>query len=354
MKKKLVFVKKFISMFSITLQKRKVLKKILIIRFSSIGDIILTTPVIRALKTQINCRLHILTKEKFSVLFATSPYVDQIHTFCDKLEEIIPDLRAENFDFVVDLHKNLRSFRIKRALKVPSASFSKANPEKWLMVNLKIDRLPKEHIVDRYFQAVQSFGIKNDRKGLDYFIPEKDFIDLNEYPLLKKKPFIAFSIGGRHHTKLFPVQKVVAVIDRLQQPVVLLGGNEDRETAEQIKELCSHDGIMNACGQLNLHQSASLIRQSALVITNDTGLMHIAAAFKKPVISIWGNTIPEFGMYPYEPDEEQKVVIAQVKDLKCRPCGKIGFKKCPKGHFKCMMNQDEDFIVGEANRLLSL
>ncbi len=341
-------------MFSLTLQKRKVLKKILVIRFSSIGDIILTTPVIRSLKTQINCELHILTKEKYSMLFATSPYVDQMHTFRDKLDEIIPDLRMENFDFVVDLHKNLRSFQIKRVLKVPSASFSKANREKWLLVNLKINRLPKVHIVDRYFQAVQSLGVKNDGKGLDYFIPEKDFIDLNEYPLLKKKPFIAFAIGGMHYTKLFPVQKVVAVIDGLKQPVVLLGGNEDRATAEHIKELCSHDGIMNACGQLNLHQSASLLRQSALVITNDTGLMHIAAAFEKPVISIWGNTIPEFGMYPYEPGEEQKVVIAQVENLKCRPCSKIGFKKCPKGHFKCMMNQDEDFIIREANRLLSL
>lgn len=330
------------------------MKKILVIRFSSIGDIILTTPLIRALKTQINCQLHVLTKEKYSLLFATSPYVDQIHTFHNKLNEIIPDLRTEGFDFVVDLHKNLRSFQVKRALKVASASFPKANPEKWLMVNLKINRLPKKHIVDRYFQAVISLGVKNDGKGLDYFIPEKDFIDLNEYPLLKKKPFVAFAIGGRHYTKLFPVQKVVAVIDQLQQPVVLLGGNEDRETAEQIKGLCTHDGVMNACGQLNLHQSASLVRQSALVITNDTGLMHIAAAFKKPIISIWGNTIPEFGMYPYEPDEEQKVVMVQVKDLKCRPCSKIGFKKCPKGHFKCMMNQDENFIVREAKRLLSL
>ncbi len=341
-------------MISLTLQKRKVLKKILVIRFSSIGDIVLTTPIIRVLKTQTNCQLHVLTKEKYRMLFATSPYVDQIHTFHKKLNEVIPNLRDKNFDYVVDLHKNLRSYQVKRALKVPSSSFPKANPEKWLMVNLKINRLPKEHIVERYFQAVQSLGVKNDGKGLDYFIPEKDFVDLNDYPLLKKKPFIAFVLGGQYYTKLFPVQKAVAVIDRLQQPVVLLGGKEDCEKAEQIKELCLHDGILNACGQINLHQSSSLIRQSALVITNDTGLMHIAAAFKKPVISIWGNTIPEFGMYPYEPDEDQKVVKAQVKDLKCRPCSKIGYKKCPKGHFKCMMDQDEDFIVREAQRLLSL
>lgn len=330
------------------------MKKILLIRFSSIGDIVLTTPVIRALKTQLNCQIHILTKETYRSIFDTSPYVDLVHAFREKLDEVIPQLRREDFDFIVDLHKNLRSLQIKRALKKPSASFPKVNIEKWLMVNFKINRLPQQHIVDRYFQAVESLGVKNDGKGLDYFIPEKNYADLNDYPLLKKKPFVAFAVGGKHYTKIFPAQKSAAIISRLQHPVVLLGGKEDRETAEQIKELCSHDRVMNACGRLNLHQSSSLIRQAALVITNDTGLMHIAAAFKKPVIGIWGNTIPEFGMYPYEPGEEYKVVIAQVENLKCRPCSKIGYKKCPKGHFKCMMNQDEDFIVQEAQRLLSL
>ncbi len=330
------------------------MKKILIIRFSSIGDIVLTTPVIRALKIQTGCELHLLTKERYKMILESSPYVDKIHVFRTKLTEVIPDLRAENFDFVVDLHKNIRSFRIKKALKIPTASFPKINPEKWLMVNLKINRLPKEHIVDRYFQAVKSFDVRNDKKGLDYFIPENGFVDLNEYPLLGKKPFIAFAIGGQHFTKIFPAHKVAAVIDKLKQPVVLLGGKEDDKRGEEIKSLCSYDGILNACGRVSLHQSASLIRQSALVISNDTGLMHIASAFKKPVISIWGNTIPEFGMAPYEPGEEDKIVFAQVENLKCRPCSKIGFKKCPKGHFKCMINQNEDFIVGEAQRLLAL
>ncbi len=330
------------------------MKKILIIRFSSIGDIVLTTPVIRALKTQLNSTIHVLTKEKYKMIFQDSPYVDKIHSFAEKLEEIITELRAEQFDFIIDLHKNIRSFQVKRALKVPSASFPKTNKEKWLMVNLKINRLPKKHIVDRYFEAGKSFNIKNDGKGLDYFIPEKYFVNLDEYPLLKHKPFVAFAIGGQHFTKIFPAHKVASVIDKLRQPVVLLGGKEDYKKGEEIRTLCAHSGIMNACGQLNLHQSASLVRQSALVISNDTGLMHIAAAFKKPVISIWGNTIPEFGMAPYEPGEEHKVVIAQVPNLACRPCSKIGYKKCPKKHFKCMVNQDEDFIVREARRLLAL
>ncbi len=330
------------------------MKKILVIRFSSIGDIVLTTPVIRGLKSQINSEVHFLTKEKYKSLFAASPYVDKVHTLGEKLDEVLDLLKKENFDFVVDLHKNIRSFRVKQALKKPSATFSKANTQKWLMVNFKIDRLPKMHIVDRYFEAVAPLGVKNDGKGLDYFIPEKDYVDLENYPLLKKQKYIAFAIGGQHFTKIFPSEKVASVINRISLPVVLLGGTEDAAKGEEIKQLSEHERILNACGKLNLHQSASLIRQSALVISNDTGLMHIAAAFEKPVISIWGNTIPAFGMYPYEPGEEHKVVMAQVSGLKCRPCSKIGYDKCPKGHFRCMTEQDEDFIVSEAERLLAI
>jgi ADP-heptose:LPS heptosyltransferase len=330
------------------------LRKILVIRFSSIGDIVLTTPVIRALKTQTKAEIHFLTKEKYNVILAENPYIDKIHLLKENFSETLTELRRENFDFIVDLHKNLRSFRIKQGLRKPSASFPKANPQKWLMVNFKINKLPENHIVDRYFEAARSLNVNNDGKGLDYFIPEKDFVELKDFPLLKKQKFIAFVIGGRHNTKIFPPDKAAAVINRLNYPVVLIGAKEDESRARQIKESCTHDRVLNACGKLNLNQSASLIRQAGLVITNDTGLMHIAAAFKKPVISIWGNTIPEFGMYPYEPGEEYKVVLAQVEGLKCRPCSKLGYDKCPKNHFRCMKEQDEEFIVSEAQRLMSL
>lgn len=327
------------------------MKKILLIRFSSIGDIVLTTPVIRAIKTQSDCELHVLTKKSYLSLFLSNPYVDTVHSFDKKLEEVIPALHRESFDFVVDLQKNLRSLRIKRALKKPAASFPKLNKEKWLLVNLNINRLPQKHIVDRYFQAVEQLNIINDRKGLDYFIPEDSFVNLNKYPPLKENAFVGFVIGGQHQTKMLPIEKAVSIIRQLPWPVVLLGGAEDRPSGEKIKQLCNKQDILNACGQLSLHQSASLVHQAGLIITNDTGLMHIAAAFKKPVISIWGNTVPEFGMYPYEPDTSERVVLAEVNGLKCRPCSKIGHQKCPKGHFKCMLLQDEDFIVREARRL---
>jgi ADP-heptose:LPS heptosyltransferase len=100
--------------------------------------------------------------------------------------------------------------------------------------------------------------------------------------------------------------------------------------------LASKQKVHNTCGDYTIHQSASIVRQSALVITNDTGLMHIAAALKKKVISIWGNTIPEFGMYPYYGAHPSSGLILEVTDLPCRPCSKIGYEECPKGHFKCM------------------
>ncbi len=327
------------------------MKKILLIRFSSIGDIVLTTPVIRALKTQLHCELHVLTKNAFAGLYNTNPHLDTVHSFNEKLSEIVPSLRTENFDFVVDLQKNIRSFRIKQALKKPSASFPKLNKEKWLLVNFKLNRLPRQHIVDRYFQAVESLGVKNDGKGLDYFIPEKSWVDLRDFPPLKENAFVGFIIGGKHQTKIFPIEKTAAVIERLPWPVVLLGGSEDRLPGEKIKEICQKQDLLNACGQLSLDQSASIVRQAGLIITNDTGLMHIAAAFNKPVISIWGNTIPEFGMSPYEPDHPERLAIAEVTNLKCRPCSKIGHKKCPKNHFKCMLRQDEDSIVEKAFKL---
>ncbi|MBN2637507.1 MAG: glycosyltransferase family 9 protein [Bacteroidales bacterium] len=327
------------------------MKKILLIRFSSIGDIVLVSPVIRALKSQTGCELHVLTKKKSHLLYDHNPYVNRVHTIEKSASEIIQELKKEQFDFVVDLQKNMRSLKVKRALKIPFASFPKLNIKKWLLVQWKMKVMPDIHIVDRYFESVKPLGVQNDKKGLDYFIPESDFVNLDEFPPLKNKNYVGFVIGGQHQTKMLPAEKVASVINRLPWPVVLLGGPEDREKGEQIHQLTHHHHVFNSCGQFSLHQSASLVKQAGLIITNDTGLMHIAAAFQKPIISIWGNTVPELGMTPYEPETPDRIVISEVKGLSCRPCSKIGFAKCPKGHFKCMMNQDEDFIVNEALRL---
>ncbi len=329
------------------------MKKILLIRFSSIGDIVLTTPVIRALKKQLKCELHALTKKQNENLFINNPYIDKVFTFQNSEKEVIPSLKNEEYDFIADLQKNIRSARVRKALNKPFGTFPKLNIEKWLLVNFKINKLPDVHIVDRYFEAVKSLNVNNDFEGLDYFIPKKDEVKPETIDKSLSEGYIAFVIGGQHYTKILPPEKISEIINNIEFPAVLLGGKEDFERGEDVKKLTPGKKVINTCGKYNLNQSASLVEQSKLVISNDTGLMHIAAAFKKPVISIWGNTVPEFGMYPYLPGEEEKVFISEVKGLKCRPCSKIGHKRCPKKHFKCMMNQDTGKIVEVVNNFYS-
>jgi len=312
------------------------LKKLLIIRFSSIGDIILTTPVIRCVKQQLSgAEIHFLTKQQNLPLLEANPYIDKLYSISEKIDEIIPELKKENYDQVIDLHKNFRSKGVILKLQKPSTSFNKINIEKWLIVNLKINRLPKIHIVDRCFQAVEKLDVKNDNLGLDYFIPSKDQVTIKSLPVFHQAGFIGWVIGAKFNTKVYPEEKIIEACKRTDKPIVLLGGLEDAEKGERIKNEVG-DTIYNSCGKLNINQSASLIKQAEKIITNDTGLMHIAAAFKKEIISLWGNTIPEFGMFPYMPGNENQSHIFEVKGLSCRPCSKLGYKKCPKGHFKCM------------------
>ena len=321
------------------------MKKILLIRFSSIGDIVLTSPIVRAIKQQADYRLHVLTKKQYSGIYLANPHVDKVHSFGKYITECLTDLKNEKFDVIIDLQKNLRSYQLKRELKVKSFSFPKVNLEKWLLVNFKINKLPDEHIVDRYYKAVKPLGITNDGQGLEYYIPGDDEVAPENIDSRLELGFTGFAIGGQHQTKILPPEKAALVISKIDNPVVLLGGPDDKKRGEEIIKLTPGSNIINTCGELNINQSASLIRSSEVVITNDTGLMHIAAAFNKPIISIWGNTIPAFGMYPYMPENTNNYFISEVKDLKCRPCSKLGYQKCPKKHFKCMMDQDVDAIV---------
>ncbi len=324
--------------------------KILILRFSSIGDIVLTSPVARCLKQQLrNSEIHFLTKKSFVSVVENNPNIDKVFSFEKEVSEIIPELKKENYNWVIDLHHNLRSMQVKRSLGKPSKSFNKLNIEKWLLVNFKINTLPKKHIVERYFETVSHLGIKNDLKGLNFFIDTKDEVDISSLEKEFHKGFIAFVIGAKHNTKKLPVEKIISICKKLNHPIVLIGGKEDFETGEKITLQISN--AFNACGKYNLQQSASLIKQADKVIAHDTGMMHIAAAFQKNIISVWGNTVPEFGMFPYMPENKLNPIgigskIVEVKNLSCRPCSKIGFEKCPKKHFKCMNEIDEtEFIT---------
>ncbi len=329
------------------------MKKILIIRFSSIGDIVLTTPVVRCLKRQVkNCEVHYLTREAFKPVLENNPYIDKVITIKDAVAEAIPELKTEAYSHIVDLHKNFRSHQVRSKLKVKATSFPKLNVRKWLLVNLKINVMPDIHIVDRYFKAVENLGVINDKQGLDYFLSESDRVGMEQLPESHRRGYVAMVIGGKHKTKQMPTEKVAELITGLDYPVLLMGGAEERDEGERIEQL--FDGrVYSVCGRFSINQSASLVKQAKVVITGDTGLMHIAAAFGKPVISIWGNTAPALGMYPYMPGKPERVGMYEVHGLSCRPCSKIGYNACPKKHFKCMMEQDIGAIIKGVNDFYS-
>lgn len=324
--------------------------KFLVIRFSSIGDIVLTTPVVRLLKQKYpDSEIHYLTKKQFSFLLENNPYVDKTIGLDQNLKTIITDLKDELYDYVIDLHNNIRTRRIKSTLKIPDFTIDKLNVKKWLLVNLKINKLPQKHIVDRYLDTLSVFDIKNDNQPLDYFIPEGDnYVFSDQYQGFKEQKYIAFVIGATYYTKQIPQELAVNIMNKSGLPFVLLGGKDDVEKSKLIEKALKIP-VVNLCGAINLNQSASVIKNAKIVVTSDTGLMHIAAAFKKPIVSIWGNTVPKFGMSPYLPHSASKII--ENKALKCRPCSKIGFDKCPKKHFDCMLKIDANSIAEYLKKL---
>ncbi len=327
--------------------------KILVIRFSSIGDIVLTTPVIRCLCEQIGAEVHYLTKAGFGGMLAPNPYIKRVIVFKKDLSEVLPELRKEGYDAIVDLHQNLRSWRVRLALwRTPAYGFDKLNFRKWLMVNLKINTLPKIHIVDRYLATVSKLGVKNDGRGLDYHIPIESQLNINaiaaqnpDWQYGSSQSFVALVIGAAHATKRLPEHQLIALCKHIEQPIVLLGGPDDAQVGRNIAAAIGTK-TLNLCGVLTLHQSASVVGQAQTVITHDTGLMHIAAALHRDIVSVWGNTIPEFGMTPYYPVNLAPFSkTVQVNGLACRPCSKIGHDACPQGHFRCMEDIDIESIL---------
>jgi ADP-heptose:LPS heptosyltransferase len=307
-------------------------KRVLVIRFSSIGDIVLTTPVIRNIKRCMpDCEIHYLTKPAFSFLLEHNPYISKIHTLQDSILQTALLLKQFSFDAVIDLHHNLRSQIISAVLQAPTFRFNKLNVEKWQFVQFRTPVLPAKHIVDRYMETVLPLGVTNDGGGLDYFLPQNVTVD--SLP----KNYDVYIIGAQHFTKRMPVHKIKSWCANHSNPIVLLGGKEDATSGNQIAEGLNH--VINLCGQLSFHESAWVVKGGNRILTHDTGLMHVAAAFKKPVDVIWGNTLPEFGMNPYYGNAPISHINHQVQSLACRPCGKIGFPACPKGHFKCMEEQ---------------
>ena len=322
--------------------------KFLIIRFSSIGDIVLTSPVVRCLKTQFqDAEIHYLTKKRNEDLLQANPYIDKIHSYDTSLSEILGILKSEKFDYIIDLHHNFRSFRVKVKLRVKSYSFDKLNIRKLLLTKLHLNTLPSSHIVDRYLKTLHRLKITNDGKGLDHFIPAEDEFSIDKLPETFRNGYVALVLAGTYVTKRLPAEKYRRLISESNLSFILLGGKSEKAAAATILGWDTGN-VVDFTGKLRINQSASLVKNASLVVANDTGLMHIAAAYHKKILSVWGNTSPQFGMHPYFPDKGSEIL--EVKGLSCRPCSKLGYRECPKKHFRCMNDIPEDRILEWAKR----
>lgn len=327
--------------------------KILVIRFSSIGDIVLASPVLRCIKKQIpDVELHFLSKLSFKMVTAANPYVDKFFYYDKSLDTVIESLRVEDYDYVIDLQNNIRSNRIRRAIKRPSYIINKLSLQKFILTKLRINVMPKTHITQRSLQAVAKLGVKDDGGGLDYFIPAEDVVKDSELPASHLFGYIAIVIGASYFTKKLPVHKLQQLCKAIDYPIILIGGNEDQEAGKAIASIDTYK-IYNACGKFNLNESADLVRRSKLVISHDTGLQYIACAFNKQVLAIWGGTSPKLAVEPYYGEHFIKQQATPVFEniclnLPCQPCSKYGTNRCPKGHFNCMEKLDVEEVAKKA------
>ncbi|QDK80564.1 glycosyltransferase family 9 protein [Spirosoma sp. KCTC 42546] len=318
--------------------------KILVLQFASIGDVVLTTPVVRCLTQQIpNSVIHFCTERPYQSIVEYSPFITQAHFIDQSLYKLIRELRAEQFDYVIDLQNTFLTSLIKAALGSRSYSIEKQSFREWLYVRWKVNAMPDQHIVDRYMATVLPLGVENDGLGLDYFIPYKDEVEIDWLPETHQHGFVAYAIGGQSLTRRLPVLRMIELCLKINYPVILLGDKADRKVGDELMKAIGERQIYNACGLYNLNQSASLLQRARVVFSHDTGLMHIAAAFRKKVYSIWGSTTPRFGFYPYKTPH----VRLETPGLGCRPCSATNADNCPMKHFKCMNNLPFDFEVKE-------
>ncbi|MCE2685727.1 MAG: glycosyltransferase family 9 protein [Cryomorphaceae bacterium] len=324
-------------------------KRILIIRFSSIGDIVLTFTVASTIKSLYpHCTIDFVTKPQFKELLNACPDLDTIYTLTGTVAQLRKEIDFNQYDAILDLHHNLRS-RILLGFQFGKVyRFPKNNIEKWLLTTFKIRPKIIRHVTERYLETLSAYT-KAPIVGIApaYRVPDASKIDIKETFQVEPSKYVAVAIGAQFATKRMPTDLLVELIQKINLPVLLLGAKEDQLTANEILEQCTSNIIFSAVGTATIHESAWLVKNAKALLTHDTGLMHIGASFEVPLHVIWGNTTRDFGMYPYRVEQEQ-VFNYEVSGLSCRPCSKIGHQSCPKGHFSCMRQQD---LVAIANAI---
>jgi heptosyltransferase-2 len=331
--------------------------KILLIRLGAIGDLVLASGVIRCIKKQLpEVELHVLVGAAYREVFRANPYIDVLHHMPIGEITLSHQLGEEAFDGIIDLQNDAHSRRLTKGINVPIYRAPNRLLQKKAFIHLKWNLMPREHQVDRYFEAVEPLGVTNDGAGLDYFIPKEEEISTRDLPASHQLGYVAITAGASAYTKQLPVELLQELCRKIEYPLILLGDQKDRARAAAAQNV-DDVKIYNACGKFSLHESADILRRAKLVIAHDTGLMHMAAALQKAVIVVWGSTTPSLGMWPYYGEKRMgsaKLPFSsvQVHKLWCRPCTDIGRAACPLGHFKCMKKIPVDEIVRQVHERL--
>lgn len=319
--------------------------KILIIRFSSFGDILMTTPIVRCVKKQLGAQVHFICKAQYAEILQHNPYIDKLYTIAHSYKEVWPALKKEQYDLVIDMHKSLRSRILTFRLQAQSVTFYKMTLEKWLYLTFNIDKLDSRHVIERWFEAFEPIGIHNDGEGMDLYVDPLSMIDIGR----ENKPRVALVLGGTYPTKRIPVQLANEITTAKDITFYLLGGND--VNVDRIKK---GPNIKNYVGKISVLQAASIIDQCNLTVSGDTGLMHVSASLGKKMIVVWGSTSPKFGMFPYYANLEKMVYSSVcVEGLNCRPCSKYGRKSCPLGHMNCLNKVSANHVILEMNSMLN-
>jgi heptosyltransferase-2 len=321
------------------------IRKILVIRFSSLGDVLLTTPVVRALKEKYpDAGLHFLVKKEFSDVFTHNPSISRIIVF-DKTNEakLKSVIAEEKYDLIIDLQNNWRSRKLTRGIASNIFMFVKPTLAKLLLVYLKVNLLKEsKSIVRRYAEAA---GVEVDQNGLELFLPQEI-----EPKLEPDKKYIGIAPGAKHFTKRWPQEYFVELGKQIANYgfiVVLFGGKSDRELCAEISSQIP--GSINLQNDDILLQTGTDMKLCKLIVTNDSGLMHTAASVGVPVVAFFGSTVKEFGFAPYRVQN----LILENNSLFCRPCSHIGKSNCPKKHFKCMKDVTPHNVLNHPQNFLS-
>ncbi|MGA9408414.1 MAG: glycosyltransferase family 9 protein [Bacteroidota bacterium] len=349
--------------------KRTIPNKTVVFRLSSIGDIVLASPLLRALRAAAGpkARIDFVVKKEFAELVKFSHHLSVVHEFDDSrgfpaLQELKETLRAEHYDLVVDLHNNLRTIYLRNFCDTKElVTVDKRLYERWQLVHFKRNIYGNDlSVADRYIETVRDFGIANDGKGLELFIPDEiQFGISGKMAKLRLNEFekvIGVCPGAKHYTKRWQKEKFAGVCTRLAKEyrakVLVFGGEQDKDDCREISSIINHSVSGNAStdfsGEFSLLEVAAAMEFCDVVLTNDTGLMHIACARQRKVVAVFGSTVREFGFAPYGTES----IVVENNSLHCRPCSHIGRAECPKGHFKCMTDIGIDEVHHAVRQLI--